>query len=190
MSFVELANKHGAIYTTEGTDKNTTHSYGHIYEMLFAPIKNTVTSILEIGFDSGKSLQLYSEYFTNARIYGIDIADRCLYDVKQINRIQMIFGDAKLPYIINHFNKKYDIIIEDASHTLEDQIQHFKDYCHFVSPNGYYIIEDVTGDNADNLKIALESIAKANGFSLGILDLRTVKNQFDDILFVFKRSSV
>jgi len=100
MSFVEIANKYGndthGDSTSHGTDKNTTHSYGPIYESLFSPIKNTATAILEIGFDSGKGLQLFSEYFTNATIYGIDIRDTCLQDVKTISNIHMVFGDAKL----------------------------------------------------------------------------------------------
>jgi cephalosporin hydroxylase len=191
MSFVELADKYGSmINTTYGTDKNTIHSYGPIYESIFTPIKNTATSILEIGFHSGKSLQLYSEYFTNATIYGIDIDDNCFEDVKQIKNIQMVFGDATLPSVIDHFNKKYDVIIEDASHTLEHQIQHFKDYSDFVLPNGYYIIEDVDQNNANELKATLEPIAQVKGFSFDIIDLRNIKNRFDDILFVFKRSPV
>jgi hypothetical protein len=39
MSFVEIANKYGSDThgdsTSHGTDKNTTHSYGPIYESLF-----------------------------------------------------------------------------------------------------------------------------------------------------------
>jgi len=190
MAFVELANKYGTIDTGKGTDKNTSHSYGPIYESIFSPIKSTATTILEVGFDSGKSLQLYSEYFTNATIYGIDIRDNCLEDVKQIKNIHMVFGDAKSSSIINHFNKKYDVIIEDASHELEDQIRHFKDYSDFVLPNGYYIIEDVDGKNMNELKTALEPVAISKGFVFEILDLRSIKDRFDDILFVFKRTLV
>jgi trans-aconitate methyltransferase len=190
MAFVELANKYGTIDTGKGTDKNTSHSYGPIYESIFSPIKSTATTILEVGFDSGKSLQLYSEYFTNATIYGIDIRDNCLEDVKQIKNIHMVFGDAKSSSIINHFNKKYDVIIEDASHELEDQICHFKDYCDFVLPNGYYIIEDVREGHANELKTALEPVAISKGFVFEILDLRSIKNRSDDILFVFKRTLV
>jgi len=54
-------------------------------------------------------------------------------------------------------------------------------------PNGYYIIEDVHEVNMNPLKEALEPVAKAKGFIFEIVDLRSVKNRFDDILFVFKR---
>ena len=190
MTFVEIANKYGAIDTDKGTDKNTTHSYGPVYESIFYPIKNTTKSILEIGLASGKSLQLYSEYFTNAMIYGIDIHDNCLEDVKTIERVNMVFGDAKLPSIINHFNRQYDVIIEDASHEFDDQVCHFKDFCEFVLLNGYYIIEDVHENNMNKLKAALEPLANSKGFVLEILDLRNIKNRFDDILFIFKRVHV
>ena len=190
MSFVELANKYGSVSTSHGTDKNTTHSYGPIYESIFSPIKNTAKSILEIGFDSGKGLQVFSEYFTNATIYGIDIKDNCLQDVKTISNIHMIFGDAKSPSIIGHFKKQYDVIVEDASHELEDQICHFKDYSDFVLPNGYYIIEDIREHHANALKAALEPVALSKGFLFEIIDLRSIKNRSDDILFVFKRVQV
>jgi hypothetical protein len=102
----------------------------------------------------------------------------------------MVFGDAKLSSIINHLNKQFDVIVEDASHELDDQICHFKDYSDFVLPNGYYIIEDVHEVNMNPLKEALEPVAKAKGFIFEIIDLRSVKNRFDDILFVFKRVQV
>lgn len=56
--------------------------------------KNTATTILEIGFDSGTSLQVYSEYFTNAIIYGIDIQDNYIPHIKTNPRIQTYVGDA------------------------------------------------------------------------------------------------
>jgi len=190
MSFQELCDKYGSINTSYGTDKNTSHSYGPIYEKYLNKFKTHMINILEIGFDSGTSLHLYTQYFKNATIYGIDIHDNCIPVYKQNNRINMIFGDAKLPSIINHYNKKYEIIIEDASHLLDDQICHFKDYSDFVNINGYYIIEDVHQDNMDILKNVLEPISKLKGFTLEIIDLRKIKNRFDDILFIFKKESL
>ena len=187
MSLCELLNIYGNINTHYGTDKNTSHSYGQIYEYLFSAYKYKAQSILEIGFDSGASLQVYSEYFVNATIYGIDIEDNCLTNIKTNNRIHMVFGDATDISIINHFDKMYDIIIEDGSHTLNHQICHFKDYSDFVLPDGCYIIEDVHEVNMSALKLELEPLAISKGFSLEIVDLRNIKNRFDDILFIFKK---
>jgi hypothetical protein len=102
----------------------------------------------------------------------------------------MVFGDAKSPQIINYYKKTYDIIIEDASHLLDDQVCHFKDYSDFVNPGGYYIIEDVHQDNLDILKNILEPIGKYKGFTLTVEDLRKNKKRFDDILLIFKKNLV
>jgi len=187
MAFIHLLDKYGSINTSYGTDKNTSHSYGPVYEKIFSPIKDSTKSILEIGFDSGISLQVYSEYFQNATIYGIDICDNCMPEIKKNDHISIIFGDAKSSNVINHFNKTYDIIIEDASHLLNDQICHFKDYSDFVNPGGYYIIEDVHQDNVNSLIDILEPIGQCKGFRLIVQDLRKNKNRFDDILLIFKK---
>ena len=63
--FCEILKKYENINTSFGTDKNTTHSYGNIYENKFEKYKHSASKILEIGFDSGASLQVYSEYFKN-----------------------------------------------------------------------------------------------------------------------------
>jgi hypothetical protein len=52
MAFINLLDKYGSINTSYGTDKNTSHSYGSVYEKIFSPIKESTESILEIGFDS------------------------------------------------------------------------------------------------------------------------------------------
>jgi trans-aconitate methyltransferase len=190
MAFIKLLDKYGSINTSYGTDKNTSHSYGPVYEKIFSPIKESTKSILEIGFDSGTSLKVYSEYFQNAVIYGIDICDNCMAEIKKDPRINMVFGDAKASNIINYYNKSYDIIVEDASHLLDDQVCHFKDYSDFVNPGGYYIIEDVHENSVNMLVDILEPIGKYKGFALTVEDLRKNKNRFDDILLVFKKNSV
>jgi len=186
-SFIDILSKYSSKDTSFGTDKNTVHSYGPVYESYFSTLKDKASSILEIGFDSGASLEAYSEYFTNAMIYGIDIRDNTNSTVKYNPRIRMKFGDATSYDIITYFNKTYDIIIEDASHLLEHQIQHFKDYIKFVKPGGYYIIEDVHENNLDTLVSTLNTLYDTSIFNMEVVDLRYLKNRFDDILIIFKR---
>lgn len=185
-SFTSILRKYSAVDTRLGTDKDTSHSYGDIYDRLFKEYKNT-KAILEIGFDAGGSLLAYADYFQNATIYGIDIHDTRLQPVLTHPRIRTYIGDATKKETIEHFKETYDIIIEDASHLVEHQIQHFHDYSSFVRPGGLYIIEDVNEMNQDKLKEALFEYSKSQGFDPHIIDLREIKNRFDDILFVFKR---
>jgi len=185
-SFTDILTKYSSVDTNYGTDKITSHSYGSVYNTLFDMYRGC-SSILEIGFDGGAALQAYSEYFKNATIYGIDIDDRRLPYVKENPRIRTFIGDATVESTINHFGRKYDVIIEDASHTLEHQIQHFKDYSKFVNPGGIYVIEDINGDNLESLKLALLHFSLENGFTHKIYDLRSKKGRFDDILIVFTK---
>lgn len=170
--------------TRYGTDKNTVHSYGKIYDMLFKNMPH-LTSLLEIGFDSGASLLAYAEYFTNAIITGLDIQDNRHPQVLSHSRIRTIIGDATQDNIISSFKTSFDIIIEDASHILFYQVKHFHDYNHLVTPGGLYIIEDVAENNMENLKEHLKDAAEEYKFDMFIVDLRNQKNRFDDILFVF-----
>jgi spermidine synthase len=172
---------------TDGSDKGTSHSYDKIYDTLFVPYKNTATSILEIGIRTGAALNGYSEYFNNANIYGIDIEDQILPQYKNIPRTNIYFGDALNTKTINHFNTTYDIIIEDGSHLIKHQIQHFKDFSKFIKPGGIYIIEDVKSNDFYELLQSTHEKSKELDFDLVIYDLRNNKGRDDDILFVFRK---
>jgi predicted O-methyltransferase YrrM len=186
--FSTILSKYSSVDTRFGTDKITSHSYGDIYNKLFSERKDSCKKILEIGISGGFGLKVYSEYFTNADIYGIDINDSIVADIKNNNNIHLCFGDAKDNLIINTFPYEYDIILEDASHDSVDQIQHFKDYSKFVKPGGIYIIEDVHQDAMNSVFSETSQYATQNGFTVELIDLRYIKNRFDDILIVFKKT--
>ena len=54
------------------TDK-LEHGYIKIYEKYFESIRNENLKILEIGIADGKSLLMWSDYFKNSTVIGIDI---------------------------------------------------------------------------------------------------------------------
>lgn len=186
LNFCEILKRYEATDTRRGTDKNTSHSYGETYDKLFSKYRET-TSILEIGFAGGGSLLAYADYFPNATIYGIDVLDALREDVRSHSRIKTYIGDAKKEETIQHFGKKYDIIIEDASHIYEDQVRHFFDYSGFVNPGGLYIIEDIPGNNIESLERNTSVFAETQGFQLTVYDLRDKKHRWDDVLFVFHK---
>jgi hypothetical protein len=185
--FSTILSKYSSIDTRFGTDKITSHSYGDAYNNLFSERKDSCTKILEIGISGGFGLKAYSEYFTNADIYGLDIEDSIVADIKNNSNIHICIGDAKDNSIINTFPYEYDIIIEDASHIPADQIQHFKDYSQFVKPGGIYIIEDVNQNALNSVLNETSHHASQNGFTVELIDLRHIKNRFDDILIIFKK---
>lgn len=183
--FSDILQKYSSVNTRYGTDKQISHSYEKIYNDLFSKYKDSCKAILEIGFDGGFSLQSYYEYFTNATVYGIDIEDNRHAVVKENKNLQICIGDAKQNDIIHHFSKEFDIIVEDASHLPEDQIQHFKDYSSFVKPGGIYIIEDIHEDHFKNVLFNTVMFANQHNFTYQVYDLRHIKNRFDDIMIVF-----
>jgi hypothetical protein len=186
--FTNILKRYEAINTEQGTDKNTTHSYGQIYDHIFLKYKETCGNILEIGISGGHSLLAYADYFQTATIYGLDIEDKCNSDTKNHPRIKLQFGDAKSDEIVKSYEGKYfDLIIEDASHLPEDQIRHFMDYSKFLKDGSIYIIEDVVNIYLDYLTSILKPYGESQGFEYHVIDLQTIKNRGDDILIVFKK---
>ena len=55
------------------TDKNTLHSYLGLYQELLVSKKDTAKNVLEIGIRDGGSIKLWSDFFVNANVYGLDI---------------------------------------------------------------------------------------------------------------------
>jgi len=62
----------------KGTFWQSKHHYGTAYHALFGSLRETVTSILEIGIgeDTAPSVQAWSTYFPKAHVYPVDIKTR------------------------------------------------------------------------------------------------------------------
>ena len=56
--------------------KHGTDKYGHgfieVYDPLMEIYKDEVFNFLEIGVFFGSSIEMWNEYFTNAKIFGMD----------------------------------------------------------------------------------------------------------------------
>jgi len=128
-----------------GTDKSSNHhNYMDIYEKYFDKLKDNDLKILEIGVARGRSLRTWEEYFTKAKIYGIDIKEKC--EKYSTERIKIFIGKQN---DINLVNKvidevgELDIIIDDGSHTMIDQKGSCDKFFPFLKEGGIYIIEDL-----------------------------------------------
>lgn len=163
-------------------DKGTAHSYIEIYDNLLQPYRDNST-ILEIGIAGGYSLHMWGDYFTNSKIYGVDISSEILTNpYLKSDKFNIIHSDATKPQFLNHIhNLDFDVIIDDGSHILEHQWESFSLLKHKVKTGGLYIIEDVVSldDNIRNKFISLHDNCE-------ILDLRHIKNRYDDILIIYK----
>ncbi len=128
------------------TDKGPNcHNYTPVYHQYFYPIRNEVRNFLEIGVLNGASLQMWEEYFPNARIWGFDWNTTFVPDPN--SRISIIHGDQgkkeDLERLKAEIKEPLDIIIDDGGHHMHQQILTFHELFPTVSPGGYFVIEDL-----------------------------------------------
>jgi hypothetical protein len=178
------------------TDKNTSHSYLPLYQKLLVSKKETAKNVLEVGInEGGGSIKLWSDFFTNAKVYGVDIitVDKIWEGLKnQDNIIIYASTDAYNPYFFvdNFLNKniKFDFMLDDGPHTLVSMIRFIKLYSNIMTDDGILIIEDIQSwDWIDKLKETVPDHLKKY---IKTYDLRTNKNRYDDIVFTIDKCNI
>lgn len=129
----ELGVKHG-------TDKSSiTHFYLNNYENYFNTLRDKSITLLELGIASGASLRMWQEYFSQGKIYGVDINPDCAQHPGAFIGSQT--DSAFLQGVIDQIGIP-DIIIDDGSHYGPDMIATFKDLFPKMKPGGIYAVED------------------------------------------------
>ena len=186
MSLEELADN-------SRTDKNTTHSYLPLYQQLLAGKKETAKNVLEVGIWAGGSIKMWSDFFVNANVYGLDIINDVWEGIK--NNEKIILYTSTDAYNENFFidkflnqNIKFDFMLDDGPHTLESMKKFIQLYSQLMTDDGILIIEDVqdwswinvlTNEVPDHLKQFVK-----------VYDLRQNKGRYDDIVFTIDKYNV
>ena len=157
MDLFELVEKYG-------TDK-TLSGYTYTYSDLFTPVKDQVTSVLEIGlgtlnpeipssfagnvrhfdfYKPGGSLRVWRDYFSKAQVYGIDIAKDCMFSEERIKTF--LFDSSEKEYCDYYLdNLEFDIIIDDGNHDPKYQVKTLRNLFPKLKEGGIYVIEDLGG---------------------------------------------
>ena len=192
------------------------NTHGHCYDITYDSIfekfnKNYEYNILEIGiglgghysgmiktfpeYSQGASLKIWAEYFMNSNIYGWDIY-KCNYIDNR--RIKTYIIDATNKIQIDTFfnqtsNITFDIIIDDGSHDINDQVNSFMLLYNKLNINGVYIIEDILENNIElfqNLN-AFPDLFKENiinkNFSIKYYDTRKESGNSNDFIITITR---
>lgn len=168
-----------------GTDKNTIHNYiNGFYEKEFAKYKDKKIDLLEIGISSGGSLYLWSKYFTNGIIHGIDVVDVVRPEYKNVPTIKHLFLNAYDINVVN-FLPKFDIIIDDGPHSIESQIFFIKYYISKLKDGGVMIVEDVQDES--HFEILKNEVPPFLQAGIELVDLRKDKNRYDDLMFILRK---
>jgi cephalosporin hydroxylase len=174
-----------------GTDKAEGHSYDLFYDEYFKQYKDKEGTLLEIGVQYGGSSLLWHDYLPKFKLVMTDILNQVhptIWDKMNENRYEYINMDAFNINNVNNLKEKYpdgfDIIIEDGPHTLESQIFAIKEYSKLLKKGGILVIEDVQSENYIQPLLNVEGVDYTE---LKHVDLRHVKNRYDDLLIVLKK---
>lgn len=176
------------------TDKNTTHSYLPLYQNLLISKKETAKNVLEVGIYQGGSIKLWSDFFTNATVYGLDIMNindvcECIKNNEKI--ILFTSTDAyNNDFFVTNFlmkNIKCDLMLDDGPHTLESMKEFIKLYSQIMTDDGILIIEDV--QSWDWIDILTNEVPEKLKQYVKVYDLRQNKNRYDDIVFTIDKSN-
>lgn len=147
----ELSRKHetdkGGQHSLGGAIEHC-HEYTPIYDFLLGDIRNEVKSVLEIGVNTGRSLRLWEEYFPNAQIVGFDNKPECQYTAGRVR--SFVADQSNWSSLLDAIDAsgvfRYDLIIDDGSHEPAHQIFSMQHLLQFLTPGGYYVIEDIHCD--------------------------------------------
>lgn len=157
-------------------DKGTAHSYIDYYATALDKYRNTTNTVLEIGVCHGHSLRMWRKFFPVANIVGVDVQ----YNAAKCFGCEIIIGDATKQETFDKCSN-FDVIIDDGSHRIEDQLATFKLLWPRLNPGGIYIIEDVV--NIDESRTSLLSLHP----NAKVYDFRNIKNRYDDVIVEIKK---
>ena len=129
----------------KSTDKGPSqHNYTELYERLFFQWQDDPITIFEIGIAEGGSLQMWQDYFPNARIFAVDILDKSAFNNARVTTLVADQANRdQLQKAIAAAGSEIDVLIDDGGHTMEQQQVSLGFLFRHVRPGGYYVIEDV-----------------------------------------------
>ncbi len=125
------------------------HSYTCFYDILFSRYRDDKFNFAEIGVFKNNSFKMFRKYFNKAKLYGFDFEKNYLEKAKKEKLKNTVYLHIDVRKDLNIYktflrtNKKFKIIIDDSTHTFEDQIRIIKNCHHFLESKGILVIEDV-----------------------------------------------
>lgn len=121
------------------TDKTTYHNFTDFYDLYLDNKRESASNVLEVGVFNGASIFMWRDYFKHATIHAVDIYDKSHLFIGMA-RVKFIISDQKN---LRYSPHTFDVIIDDASHIMEDQQITFANLFMAVKNGGVYIIEDL-----------------------------------------------
>ena len=193
-------NKYGGVVTAKnrgtkvmnGGGDAARNGYVNEYVRLFDEIRDNKINFLEIGIFQGRSLAMWSDYFSNGKIYGIDIDTtefKLVYPellemgaFENDNLQEVIQGDTTDSTILDVLNSEvgFSVIIDDGDHTHLGQLATFKNFFPLLEPGGFYIIEDIASPYSYSSR-SWYSKGKSANLKSDLWDLNKLYNNIDSV---------
>ena len=172
-----------------GTDKQTIHSYGPVYETLLAPFENTKSTFLEVGVNVGGSMMLWHDLCPKSLVLGVDcinVVHPSIFERMENDRYVFMVGDgyaSSTVEMVEQFAPNgLDFAVDDGPHTLESQCDFLRLYVPMLKPGGVAVVEDI---QAESWFEPLIGCVK-EGFSVERVDRRAIKGRYDDLMLIVR----
>jgi hypothetical protein len=127
------------------TDKaSSDHNYLSSYEE-FLPVKREDSfTFVEIGVFRGASALMWSEWFPNASVVGLDVKPPKLRSTPK--NLTLVVGNATIDITVERLSKKFVaplVVLDDGSHLWDQQRAALQRFWPWLKSGGIYIIEDL-----------------------------------------------
>lgn len=172
-----------------GTDKQTIHSYGPIYEALMHPLLNKECTVLEIGVQLGGSILLWHDLLPKAFVIGVDVEKSYHENIParmNKDRYALIIQNAYTTETIDKIEELapngLDFIIDDGPHSLQSQIDFLRLYLPLLKEGGVAVVEDIQDVSWYNALIT--EVPETMNYEK--VDIRARKGRYDDLMFVVR----
>ena len=117
------------------------------YDRILLPYHDRPLRMLEIGVQNGGGLEIWGQYFAKGeKFVGCDIDQNCGKLIYEDPRITLVIGDANTDETqakILVQSERFDLIIDDGSHTSGDIVKSFARYFPYLKEGGLFIAEDL-----------------------------------------------
>ena len=180
-----------------GTDKNDWHGYCDYYEESLTQYKDKEVSILELGTNYGCSAILWHDFLSKSKLLLLDVAEtinpKC-WEIMDNDRFIYANCDAydvDTPENVRGVRPEgFDIVFDDGPHTLKSQKECIELYLPMLNKGGTMYIEDVQEvEWFEELRETFDEVKESldGEYVCEDVDLRYVKDRYDDLIFVIKR---
>ncbi|MBS0620861.1 MAG: class I SAM-dependent methyltransferase [Verrucomicrobia bacterium] len=121
------------------------HNYTEVYSQYLQPIRNDPIKFLEIGIYKGESAKLWEAYFPRADLHLIDITFAAVEYTPTRAKYHLVNQEdpADLVRFMKEVGGEFDVILDDGSHTMNQQITSLVTLFPYLKSGGMYIIEDL-----------------------------------------------